>query len=128
MSKRGIGYAVANGSSIKTYGEKKSLSYTEDGESASMRAQWDGVKKALCSAHDMNLRGNTAVQDGSKNYMQNKENGQRARINHEEGQIFTHLRVPAKEKDLQQETEKALKDNRFSILAAEGEQVFRRRA
>ena len=37
MSKRGIGYVAANGSSIKNYGEKKIVGYTDDGESVSMR-------------------------------------------------------------------------------------------
>ena len=60
-------------------------------------------------------------------YTQNKENGQRARINYEEGQYVTHLRLPSKEEEAQEETEKVLKGNRFAILAAESEQVFSRR-
>ena len=39
MSKKGIGYVAANGSSIENYGEKKIVGYTDDGESVSMRAQ-----------------------------------------------------------------------------------------
>ena len=118
MSKRGIGYVAANGSSIKNYGEKKIVGYTDDGESVSMRVQRAVVKKVLCSGHKMNLRGNVA---------RNKENGQRARINYEEGQYIMYLWLPAKKEEVQEETEKVLKGNRFAILAAESEQVFSRR-
>ncbi len=101
---------------------------TDDGESVSKRVQRADVKKALCSAHKMNLGGNVVVLDGVKIYTQNKENGHKTRINYEEGQRVVRLRLPAKEKEAQEETEKALKGNRFAILAAENEQVFRRRA
>jgi hypothetical protein len=39
MSKRGIGHVAANGSSIKNYGEKNIVGYTDDGGSVSMRVQ-----------------------------------------------------------------------------------------
>ncbi len=51
MSKKGVGYDAADGISIKNYGEKKIVGYTDDGESVSMRVQCADVKKALCSAH-----------------------------------------------------------------------------
>ena len=73
MSKRGIGYVAANGSSIKNYGEKKIVGYTDDGESVSMRVQCADVKKVLCSVRKMNLGGNALALDGNKSYMQNKE-------------------------------------------------------
>ncbi len=83
MSRRGIGYVAANGSSIKNYGEKKIVGYTDDGESVSMRVHCADVKKVLCSVHKMNLGGNVIVLDGGKSYMQNKEKGQKPRINYE---------------------------------------------
>ena len=127
MSKRGIGFVAANGSSIKNYGEKKIVGYTDDGESVSMRGQCADVKKVLCSVHKMNLGGNVVVLDGAKSYMQHKESGQKTRINYEEGQYVMYLWLPAKEEEVQKETEKVLKGNRFAILAAESEQVFSRR-
>ena len=39
MARRGIGYVAANGSSIESYGEKKVVGYTNDGESVSMKTQ-----------------------------------------------------------------------------------------
>ncbi len=51
MSKRGVGYAAANGSSVENHGEKKIVGHTDDGEGVSMRAQRADVKKVLCSAH-----------------------------------------------------------------------------
>ena len=66
--------------------------------------------------------------DGGKSYMQNKENGQRTRINYEEGQYVMYLWLPSKEEEAQEETEKVLTGNRFAILATESEQVFSRRA
>ncbi len=59
--------------------------------------------------------------------MQNKENGQKMRINYEEGQYAMYLRLPSKGEEVQTETDKVLKVNRFAILAAENEQVFSRR-
>ncbi len=59
--------------------------------------------------------------------MQNKDNGQK-RINYEDGQRAMCLRLPAKEKEVQEETEKVLIGDRFAMLAAESEQAFRRRA
>ena len=86
MSKRGIGYVAANGSSIENYGEKKIVGYTDDGESLSMRVHCADVKKALCSVHKMNLGGNVVALDGGASYTQNKANSQKTRINCEEGQ------------------------------------------
>ena len=54
MSRRGIGFAVANGSGIKNYGEKKILGHTKDGEGVSLRTQLSDVKKAFDSVHKMN--------------------------------------------------------------------------
>ncbi len=62
-----------------------------------------------------------------KKLPENEEDGQKARMEREEGQCVMYLRLPAKEKEAQEETEKVLKGNRFAILAAESEQVFRRR-
>ena len=59
--------------------------------------------------------------------MQHKENGQRTRINYEEGQYVMHLWLPAKEEEVQEETEKVLKGNPFAILATENDQAFSRR-
>ena len=104
------------------------MGYTDDGESVSMRAQRADVEKALCSVHKMNLGGNAVVLDGGRSYMQNKENGQKTRINYEEEQYVVHLWSPSKEEEVQEETEKVLKGDRFAILAAESEQVFSQRA
>ncbi len=59
--------------------------------------------------------------------MQKRENGQRARISYEEWQRVMYLWLPAKEEEVQEETEKVLNGIRFGILAEESEQVFSRR-
>ncbi len=92
-----------------------------------VRAQHADVKKVLCSARKMNLGGNVAVLDGGRSYAQSKENGQKTRINSEEGQYVMFLWPLSKEEEAQEETEKVLKGNRFAILATENEQVFSRR-
>ena len=69
MSRRGIGFVAANGSGIKSYGEKKIVGYTDNGEAVSMRVQCADVKKVLCSVHKKNLGGNVVVLDGEKSYM-----------------------------------------------------------
>ena len=92
-----------------------------------MRAQRTDVKKALCSVHKMNLGGNVVVLDGGRSYMQNKGSGQKTMIHYEDGQYVMYLWLPPKREEAQKETEKVLKGNRFAILAAESEQVFRRR-
>ncbi len=65
--------------------------------------------------------------DGGRSYMQNKESGQKTRIHYEEGQYVMYLWLPSKGEEAQKETEKALKGNRFAILATESEHVFSRR-
>ncbi len=92
-----------------------------------MRWQRADVKKVLCSVRKMNLVGNVVVLDGGESYVQNKEKGQKVRMNYEDGQRIVYLWLPAKEGEAQEETGKLLKDNRFAILAAEREQVFSRR-
>ena len=127
MSRRGIGFVAANGSGIKSYGEKKIVGYTDSGEAVSMRVQCADVKKVLCSVHKMNLGGNVVVLDSERSYMQNKESGRRTRIEYEDGQYVMYLWMPSRSEEAQEETEKVLKGNRFAILATESEQVFSRR-
>ena len=127
MSRRGIGFVAANGSSIKSYGEKKIVGYTDNGEAVSMRVQCADVKKVLCSVHKMNMGGNVVVLDSERSYMQNKESGRRTRIEYEDGQYVMYLWMPSRSEEAQEETEKVLKGNRFAILATESEQVFSRR-
>ncbi len=50
---RGIGFAAANRSGIKNYGEKI-IGHTEDGEGVSLRTQRFEAKKVLGSVHRMN--------------------------------------------------------------------------
>ncbi len=59
-------------------------------------------------------------------YAQNKETGRKTRINYEEGQRVTRLRLPLKEEERREETEKALKGDRFAILATESDEGFAR--
>ena len=127
MSRRGIGFVAANGSGIKSYGEKKIVGYTDSGEAVSMRVQCADVKKVLCSVHKMNLGGNVVVLDSERSYMQNKESGRRTRIEYEDGQYVMYLWMPSRSEEAQEETEKVLKGNRFAVLATESEQVFSRR-
>ena len=83
---------------------RKRLGYTDDGESVSMRVQCADVKKFLCSVHKMNLGGNVVVLDGARSYMQHKENGQKTRINYEEGQYVMYLWLPSKGEVVQAES------------------------
>ena len=94
-----------------------------------MWIQCADVKKVLGSVHNMNMGGNVVVLDGEMSCMQTKETSKKTRINHENGQYVMYAWVPAKEKDAEEQTEKVLKGNRFSILAAESEvhQGFNRR-
>ena len=85
------------------------------------------MKKVLCSVHKMNMGGNVVVLDGEKSYMQHKESGRRTRIEYEDGHYVMYLWKPARMEEVQGETEKVLKGNRFAILATESEQVFSRR-
>ena len=89
MGRTGIGFVAANGSGIKSYGEKKIVEYAEDGEGVSLRIQRADVKKALGSARKMNMGGNVVVLDGDKSYMQDKEANETTRISYEQGQAST---------------------------------------
>ncbi len=76
----------------------------------------------------MNLGGKFVAMDGGRRHMQSEENSQRAKIHYEERQLVVYLWLPSKEEEAREEMEKALRGNRFAILAAESEQVFSRRA
>ncbi len=98
--------------SIESYGGTKIVGCADDGESVSMRAQRADVT-ALCSVRKTNLGGKR------KNYTQNKETGQRTRINYEEVQCVMYLWLSSK-------TE-VLTSSGFAISAADSEEVFSRR-
>ena len=127
MSKKGIGFVAANGSSIKNYGEKRIAGYTDDGEGVSLKIQCADVRSFLGSVHKMNLGGNAVVLDGDRSYTQNKETGRKTRIVYDHGKYVMHVWVPAKESAAKVESEKVLKGNRFAILATESEEIFTRR-
>ncbi len=102
------------------------VGYTDDGEAVTMKVQCADAKKVLCSVHRMNMGGYVVVLDGEKGYMQHKESGMRTRIDYEDGQCVMYVRMPARREEVQEETEKVLKGNRFAIFTAESEQVFSR--
>ncbi len=60
-----------------------------------MKIQHADVKKVLGSVHKMNLGGSVEVLDGNKSYVQNKETGQKTRIEYEDGQCVMCLWVPS---------------------------------
>ncbi len=130
MSKRGIGFVAANGSGIKNDEDKKIIGHTEDGEGVSQRIQCADLKKVLGSVHKMNTGGSVVVLGGDESYTQNKETNKKTRINYEQGQCVMYVWAPVKEGEVVKETEKALKGNRFAILAKESQvhQGFTRRA
>ncbi len=111
------------------YGEKQIVGRTAGGEGVSARIQCADAKKVLGSVHKMSVGGNVVVLDGDASHMQNKETKQKTRINYEQGQYVTYVWAPAKEGEVAKQTEKALKGNRFAILAAESKvhQGFTRR-
>ncbi len=82
MSKKVLGYGAAKGSKIKNHGEKWIIGYTEAGDGMSMKIQRAVVEKVLGSVHKMNLGGSAVALDGNKSYVQNKETGQKTRIEH----------------------------------------------
>jgi hypothetical protein len=89
-----------------------------------MKVCCTAVKKVLCSARKMNLGGSVVVLDCKRMGTQNKETGKKTRIGHEDGQRITRLWLPPKEEETKGEVEKALKGDRFAILATEIEGVF----
>ncbi len=75
-----------------------------------------------------NLGGSVAVLDRERSHTQNKSTGRKTRVNCEEVQRAGHLRLPSKEEEVREASEKVLKANRFAILAMESEDVFTRQA
>jgi hypothetical protein len=122
MSKKGIGFVAANGSSIRNYGEKRVVGYTDSGEGLSIKIQCADVTKVLGSVHKMNMGGNAVVLDGRRSYMQNKETSQKTRIEYEGGQYIMYIWVPGSEEETVEEESKILSGNRFAILAADEEE------
>ncbi len=73
--------------------------------------------------------------DGERSYTQSEETGKKARITYEQGQRAMRTWAPAREGEVEEQTEEALKGNRFAISAKESEdhrevhrQGFTRRA
>ncbi len=72
------------------------MGYTDGGESVSIRVQRADAKEVSCSAHKINLGGHVVVAlDGGKSFVQGKL---------------------ADEEEVQEETEKVLKGNRFAKI------------
>ncbi len=69
----------------------------------------------------MNMGGHVVVLDGKKSYMQNKETGQKTKIEYEGGQYIMYIWVPSSEKETVKQSNKILKGNSFAILATESE-------
>ena len=73
---------------------------------------------------------------GNRSYMVNKKTHQKTRIRYEDGQYVFYIWAPGKKKEVPDAERKVLKDNRYSILAADDDsdddedryQGFRRRA
>ncbi len=61
--------------------------------------------------------------DGDKRHMQNKELGQKTRIEHEGGQYVMYLRAPSDRRVKDEEENKILKGNKFAMLAARKEET-----
>ncbi len=78
------------------------------------------MKKVLGSVHEMSMGGNVVVFDA-----QNEETNERTRINYEQGQRVIHVWAPVKEGEAATEMERALKGNRFAMLATESENCAR---
>ncbi len=68
--------------------------------------------------------------DGDRSCTQNNETSNKKRINYEQGDYVRCVWAPAKEGEVAKETERALKGNRFAVLATDSEdrQGFIRRA
>ncbi len=94
----------------------------------SRRAQCADVKKVLRSVHKVIFAGTAIASDSGRSFTQNKETGQKMRMNYEEGQYVTHLLLPAQREEAKEETERVLKGKRFAVLAIESDQAFSRRA
>ena len=63
--------------------------------------------------------------DGNEIFMQNKETGQKTRIEHEGGQGLMNLRAPSDRRIKDEEENKMLKGNKFAILATEKEETMK---
>ncbi len=84
------------------------------------KIQCADVKKVVGLVHKMNMRGKVVVLDCNKSYMQNKESGQKTRIEYEGGQHVMYLWAPPDRRIKEEEEEsKMLKGNKFAILAAD---------
>ncbi len=67
------------------------------------------------SIRTMNMGGSEIVLDCGRRHTH--KNGQKTRINYEEGQYAVCLWLQSKEEDVQEEAEKVMNGNRFAILA-----------
>jgi hypothetical protein len=120
MSEAGIGFVAANGSRIANFGEKQVAGWTDEGDQVNMRLTVADVNKVLGSVHRMNLGGNKIVLDGSRSYMEGR-NGKRTKIHYKDGQFIMYLWVPKVKGEVGAKGGELKVQNRFAILATEGE-------
>ncbi len=71
----------------------------------------------------MNLGGGVVVLGGDESYTQNKETGQKTRIEYEGGQRVMYLWGPSDRRIGDEEENKMLKDNEFALLATEKQEM-----
>jgi hypothetical protein len=120
MSEAGIGFVAANGSKIANFGEKQVAGWTDEGDQVNMRLTVADVNKVLGSVHRMNLGGNKIVLNGNKSYMEGR-NGKRTKIHYKGGQFIMYLWVPKAKGEAVAKMGEVKVQNRFAILATEGE-------
>ena len=94
-SKNGACFSAANGSEIKTYGEKVVTGLVDEGFGMRAKMQVADVKRTLASVMSMNRTGNKVVLDGQNSYVENKKTGRRIRIHIEGNRFVFYLWVKA---------------------------------
>ncbi len=105
MSRRGVGHVAANGTTIRNYGEKKIVGYTDDGGGVSLSMPCADVKKVLGSVHKMNMGGNVVVLDVEKTTCNTRIQARKRGIKYEGGQYVMRMRAPPKENEVREESE-----------------------
>ena len=122
LSKAGMGYKAANGTSIKNYGQTEIRSLNENWQSVGVIMQVADVKKTLAAAIKICQAGNRIVLDveEGQSFIQNKGSGEKTPVHIRNGEFQFDLWVEAPEKEevnIIEATKKVIQEEIKAVLS-----------
>ena len=116
VSRRGIGYSVANGNSIRNKGELTLRGTAENGVKLNVISQASDVTQPLGAAREMIKAGNRIVLDEEESYIQNKRTQKKIPMKRDNGMFIVTMKI--------QKGNKRYEGQQYAVLGTEDSPSF----